>query len=238
MNNTVFHFDVPHNEPMRVLRARLAGARAHQGRARPPGGDRDRDPAHHRRQGGPHRQDRQGGDALRPPATCWRPTTRPPRRRWRWPSRRRSHAKKQWEALSWVERASITLKAADLLSRKHRDLINAATMLGQGKNVYQAEIDAACETIDFLRYNAYFASQIYADQPRSRLRPAQPHGVPAARGLRLHGEPVQLHRHRLEPQHVGGADGQHHGVEAGDDLAAVELLPDEGLPGGRACPTA
>jgi 1-pyrroline-5-carboxylate dehydrogenase len=76
-------------------------------------------------------------------------------------------AKKQWEVLSWVERASITLKAADLLSRKHRDLVNAATMLGQGKNVYQAEIDSACEVIDFLRYNAYFASQIYADQPRS-----------------------------------------------------------------------
>jgi 1-pyrroline-5-carboxylate dehydrogenase len=76
-------------------------------------------------------------------------------------------ARKQWETLSWVERASITLKAAELLSKKHRDLINAATMLGQGKNVYQAEVDAACEVIDYLRYNAYFASHIYADQPRS-----------------------------------------------------------------------
>ena len=117
-------------------------------------------------------------------------------------------------------------------------LINAATMLGQGKNAYQAEIDAACEVIDYLRYNAYFASQIYADQPRSGLRPAQPHGVPAARGLRLHGEPVQLHGHRLEPEHVGGADGQHHGLEAGDDVAAVQLLPDEGVHGGRAAATA
>jgi 1-pyrroline-5-carboxylate dehydrogenase len=76
-------------------------------------------------------------------------------------------ARKQWETLSWVERASITLKAADLLSKKHRFTINAATMLGQGKNAWQAEVDSACETIDFLRYNAYFASQIYADQPRS-----------------------------------------------------------------------
>jgi 1-pyrroline-5-carboxylate dehydrogenase len=76
-------------------------------------------------------------------------------------------ARKQWETLSWVERASITLKAADLLSKKYRLLVSAATMLGQSKNAYQAEIDAACETIDFLRYNAYFASQIYADQPRS-----------------------------------------------------------------------
>ena len=68
--------------------------------------------------------------------------------------------------MSWVERASITLKAADLV-QEAPVAINAATMLGQGKNAYQAEIDSACETIDFLRYNAYFASQIYANQPRS-----------------------------------------------------------------------
>lgn len=76
-------------------------------------------------------------------------------------------ARRQWEGLSWIERASITLKAAELISVEHRDAINAATMLGQGKNVYQAEIDAACETIDFLRFNAYFASKLYANQPRS-----------------------------------------------------------------------
>jgi 1-pyrroline-5-carboxylate dehydrogenase len=76
-------------------------------------------------------------------------------------------ARKEWESLSWVERASVTLKAADLLSKKYRMQVNAATMLGQSKSAYQAEIDAACEVIDFLRYNAYFASQIYSDQPRS-----------------------------------------------------------------------
>ncbi|MEI6347033.1 MAG: L-glutamate gamma-semialdehyde dehydrogenase [Bacteroidota bacterium] len=76
-------------------------------------------------------------------------------------------AKNKWMSLSWVERASISVKAAELISVKYRHLLNAATMLGQGKNVHQAEIDAACETIDFLRYNAYFASQIYSDQPRS-----------------------------------------------------------------------
>jgi 1-pyrroline-5-carboxylate dehydrogenase len=76
-------------------------------------------------------------------------------------------AKRTWETLSWVERASITLKAAELVSTKYRHALNAATMLGQGKSVYQAEIDAACETIDFLRYNAYFASRIYSEQPRS-----------------------------------------------------------------------
>jgi len=78
-------------------------------------------------------------------------------------------ARYNWLELSWIERASITLKAAELLSVKYRWHINATTMLGQGKNVYQAEIDAACETIDFLRYNAYFASHIYADQPRSEF---------------------------------------------------------------------
>jgi 1-pyrroline-5-carboxylate dehydrogenase len=78
-----------------------------------------------------------------------------------------NRAKKEWLELSWVERASITLKVADLLSLKYRYLIDAATMLGQGKSVYQAEIDAACEVIDYLRYNAYFASEIYSNQPKS-----------------------------------------------------------------------
>lgn len=76
-------------------------------------------------------------------------------------------AKREWETMSWVERASITLKAADLIATKYRHQMLAATMLGQGKNAYQAEIDSVCETVDFLRYNAYFASGIYADQPRS-----------------------------------------------------------------------
>ncbi len=76
-------------------------------------------------------------------------------------------AKKTWEEMPWVERASITLKVAELLATKYRATINAATMLGQGKNPFQAEIDAACETIDFFRFNAAYASQIYAQQPNS-----------------------------------------------------------------------
>ncbi len=76
-------------------------------------------------------------------------------------------SKTKWEEMPWIERSSIMLRAAELLSKKYRNLINAATMLGQSKNVYQAEIDAACETIDFLRYNVYFASQIYGEQPKS-----------------------------------------------------------------------
>jgi len=72
-----------------------------------------------------------------------------------------------WSDLSWTVRASILLKAAELISGKYRPLINAATMLGQSKNIYQSEIDGVCETIDFLKYNAYFASRIYEIQPRS-----------------------------------------------------------------------
>jgi 1-pyrroline-5-carboxylate dehydrogenase len=76
-------------------------------------------------------------------------------------------AKTEWMTLSWMERAAIMIKAAELLSKKYRFLLNAATMLGQGKNVYQAEIDSACETIDYFRFNSYFASKIYVEQPFS-----------------------------------------------------------------------
>jgi 1-pyrroline-5-carboxylate dehydrogenase len=74
-------------------------------------------------------------------------------------------AKAEWQRLRWEERAAIFLKAADLMSGKYRFLINAASMLSTSKNAYQAEIDAACELIDFLRFNVYFAQTIYAEQP-------------------------------------------------------------------------
>jgi 1-pyrroline-5-carboxylate dehydrogenase len=76
-------------------------------------------------------------------------------------------AKELWANLGWEHRASIFLKAADLLAGPYRYKINAATMLGQSKNAFQAEIDAACELIDFLRFNVYFMSQIYQEQPNS-----------------------------------------------------------------------
>ncbi|HYI78528.1 MAG TPA: L-glutamate gamma-semialdehyde dehydrogenase [Chryseolinea sp.] len=76
-------------------------------------------------------------------------------------------AKPLWSNLSWESRAAIFLKAADLLAGPYRYKINAATMVGQSKNCYQAEIDSACELIDFLRFNVYFMSEIYQDQPAS-----------------------------------------------------------------------
>lgn len=76
-------------------------------------------------------------------------------------------AKELWTNLGWEHRASIFLKAADLLAGPYRYKMNAATMLGQSKNAYQAEIDSACELIDFLRFNVHFMTQIYHEQPES-----------------------------------------------------------------------
>ena len=76
-------------------------------------------------------------------------------------------AKKNWENMSWENRAAIFLKAAELIAGPYRSKINAATMIGQSKTVHQAEIDSACELIDFLRFNVEFVTQIYSNQPQS-----------------------------------------------------------------------
>ncbi|MFF5382534.1 L-glutamate gamma-semialdehyde dehydrogenase [Pedobacter suwonensis] len=81
-------------------------------------------------------------------------------------------AKTNWEALAWEHRAAIFMKAADLFATKYRYQINAATMLGQSKNAYQAEIDAACELVDFLRFNVSYMQDIYGQQP-----PVSPNGM-------------------------------------------------------------
>jgi 1-pyrroline-5-carboxylate dehydrogenase len=76
-------------------------------------------------------------------------------------------ARKTWSNMTWTIRASILLKAAELIASRYRPVINAATMLGQSKNIYQSEIDAVCEAIDFLKYNVGFAGRIYEMQPKS-----------------------------------------------------------------------
>ena len=73
---------------------------------------------------------------------------------------------KEWSKTDWTVRAGIALKMAELLATKYRPIMNAACMLGQSKNFYQAEIDSACETIDFFRYNVHYASKIYNMQPK------------------------------------------------------------------------
>lgn len=91
-------------------------------------------------------------------------------------------ARKKWAATPWQHRAAIFLKAADLLAGPYRARMNAATMLAQSKNAFQAEIDAVCELVDFLRFNVHFMTQIYQDQPminpngvwnRSEYRPLE-----------------------------------------------------------------
>ena len=76
-------------------------------------------------------------------------------------------AKQNWENMSWENRSAIFLKAAELIAGPYRSKINAATMIGQSKTVHQAEIDSACELIDFLRFNVEFVTQIYSNQPES-----------------------------------------------------------------------
>lgn len=76
-------------------------------------------------------------------------------------------ARKKWSKMPWEHRAAIFLKAAELIAGPYRARINAATMIAQSKNIFQAEIDASCELIDFLRYNVEFMTQIYNDQPKS-----------------------------------------------------------------------
>ena len=76
-------------------------------------------------------------------------------------------AKENWENMSWENRSAIFLKAAELIAGPYRSKINAATMIGQSKTVHQAEIDSACELIDFLRFNVEYVTQIYSNQPES-----------------------------------------------------------------------
>ena len=108
-------------------------------------------------------------------------------------------------------------------------------MLGQSKSAYQAEIDAACELIDFWRYNVYYARRLLAEQPGLLARQLEPARVPPARGLRAGHHPVQLHLDRGQPADRARADGQRGGLEAVADPAAGRALPDAAAGGGRAC---
>ena len=138
-----------------------------------------------------------------------------------------------WRALSFDDRAAVLLKAADLLAGPWRSTLNGATMLGQSKTAHQAEIDAACELIDFWRFNVEFARRILAEQPTSsrgvwnRLDHRPLEGFVPCR------HPVQLHRHRREPAHRARAHGQHGRLEARTHAAVRRALRDEVAAGGR-----
>ncbi|HED66736.1 MAG TPA: L-glutamate gamma-semialdehyde dehydrogenase [Planctomycetes bacterium] len=78
-----------------------------------------------------------------------------------------TEARRQWEGLAWQDRAAVFLRAGELLATTWRDRVNAATMLNQSKTVHQAEIDSACELVDFFRFNVHYAEQLYGEQPQS-----------------------------------------------------------------------
>ncbi len=138
-----------------------------------------------------------------------------------------------WSRMAWEDRAAIFLRAADLLAGPWRMRLNAATMLGQSKTSFQAEIDAACELIDFWRFNAHYMEQLYREQPQSRARRVEPARAPPARGLRVRGDAVQLHVDRRQPADRAGADGQHGRLEAGVDGRVLRARHHGAARGGR-----
>ena len=104
-----------------------------------------------------------------------------------------------WSRTPWEERVAVFLRAAELLAGPWRQTLNAATMLGQSKTAHQAEIDAACELIDFWRYNVKYLTRIYAGAADVVARRLEPARVPPARRLRLRRDAVQLHGDRRQP---------------------------------------
>ena len=127
------------------------------------------------------------------------------------------------------------LKAADLLAGPWRATVNAATMLGQSKTAFQAEIDSACELIDFWRFNVHFAERLLPGAAGVGAAHLEPDGPPAARRVRLRHHAVQLHGHRRQPAHRARAlMGNVAHLEAGAHRAAQQLLRDEAAGGGGA----
>ena len=134
-------------------------------------------------------------------------------------------AREEWSRTPWEARAAVFLRAAELLAGPWRDTLNAATMLGQSKTVYQSEIDAVCELPDFWRFNVSYMHRLMSEQPVSSRGHVEPDRVPPARGLRVRGRAVQLHRDLRQPADRAGADGKHGRVQAGVDRRLLGALP-------------
>ena len=149
---------------------------------------------------------------------------------------REAHA--DWSRLPWEERASVFLRAAELLAGPWRSTLVAATMLNQSKTAHQAEIDAACELIDFWRFNVEFMLRIYAEQPvsspgvwnRMEYRPLE--------GFVFAVSPFNFTAIGGNLCELAGADGQHRRLEAGVDRRALGALHHCSCCRRPACPTA
>lgn len=122
-------------------------------------------------------------------------------------------AKPAWEAMPWQERAAIFLKAADLLTGPYRARMNAATMLCQSKNAFQAEIDAVCELADFWRFNAWFMQEIYKNQPLSVKKHLEPDRLAAAGRIRFCAYAFQFYLDCRQFAHGPRYAGQCRGLE-------------------------
>jgi acyl-CoA reductase-like NAD-dependent aldehyde dehydrogenase len=129
------------------------------------------------------------------------------------PSTRHWQLKKAWNELGWEQRAAIFLKAADLLAGPYRDVINAATMIGQSKNVHQAEIDSACEFIDFLRFNVEFMTEMYSEQPVSD-RNLEPCRIQTIGRILFCSNSIQLYSDFRKPSYLYGNAWKRSGLEA------------------------
>ena len=133
-----------------------------------------------------------------------------------------------WAAMPWQHRVAIFLKAADLLAGPYRSILNASTMLGQSKTVHQAEIDSACEMIDFFRFNAQYMTRDLLRAARERARLLEPLEHRPTGGLHLRGHALQLHLHRRQPADGPGTDGQHVVWKPASSAVYSALLGDHG----------
>jgi 1-pyrroline-5-carboxylate dehydrogenase len=135
-------------------------------------------------------------------------------------------ARGEWASWSFDDRAAVILKAAELLTTSWRDTLNAATMLGQSKTAFQAEIDAATEIVDFWRFNVHFGQELLDEQPTSDHSMWNQLEYRALEGFVYAVVALQLHVDRRQSPDRARADGQHGRLEAGVERDVLGLLLD------------